>query len=115
MSNEGFYNIRIRDACYRTNLRLYNKKYKAIAALAVDDGCNTIEFCQVWLGRYDYMESMSIAELITHETLHHLVREIAGHYVSVDLDRMLQHRNLIDTDRQYIQHNKFSLIGNDEK
>jgi hypothetical protein len=93
----------------RNNLWKESKRWTLAGAVA-DDGEGTIFLGKVLLGSDDYVEHMTIVEIITHETIHHLVRRLKGQFASQGFDSMTLNRSYMDSYRRYVQKIKIHVI-----
>lgn len=110
MCDTRFDNIRImRSWLTRGNLR-HESKHWVLGGFACDDGEGSIYLGKVGLGHDDYVQPMTMAELITHETIHHLMRRFKGQNASEGFDSMTLERSYLDSYRIYIQKTKIHTI-----
>lgn len=94
----------------RANLHPPKAKWNSLGGLAFDDGKGTIGLGWFKMGKDDYTSCFSITELLTHETLHHLVRQFEGNRACQQLDVMIMWRGMMDSWRKYINIRKLDLV-----
>lgn len=94
----------------RAALPSYVPKYKALGGLSYDDGKGTIGLGWFLMSIHDYTDPFSIAEVITHETLHHIVRRFEGGRACHQLDVMIMWRSMFDSWRGYSNIRKIDLV-----
>jgi hypothetical protein len=106
-----FSNLHIAFRTLRNNLRpKKNEQIKDIAAgfASYQDGM-PIYIGFVGTRKEDRVEKLTIAQIISHETVHHLVAKLTDDLTSNQMDGMVQDRTYLDNYRVYIQKNKIIL------
>lgn len=105
-----FSNIKINYPQTRDSLRESNG-YKALAGWARYNEYNDIVLGWMFLGPDDYVEPFSVSEIITHETIHHVVAKLTDQHSADSLDAMWQRRDSLDSGRVYIMHRVLKDAG----